>query len=107
MSQTFKKIVGKDILFDFLEKICDKNDKFYTFDINAYKRAELLDIITEFTETIQPYYHKAKTFYAERKCTYSSLCTIIRQICKLHSIILTSKIVYSKSKYNIPYFIYF
>jgi len=30
MSQTFKKIVGKDILFDFLEKICDKNDKFYT-----------------------------------------------------------------------------
>ena len=53
MSQTFKKIVDKDILFDFLEKICDKNEKFYTFDINAYKRAELLDIITEFTEMIK------------------------------------------------------
>ena len=49
MSQTFKKIIDKDILFDFLEKICDKNETFYTFDINAYKRAELLDINTEFT----------------------------------------------------------
>ena len=45
MSQTFKKTIDKDILFDFLEKISDKNEKFYTFDINAYKRAELLDII--------------------------------------------------------------
>ena len=107
MSQTFKKIVDKDILFDFLEKICDKNEKFYTFDINAYKRAELLDIITEFTEIIKPHYHKAKIFYVERKHTYSSLCTVIRQICKLHSIMFTTKVVYSKSKYNIPYFIYF
>ena len=107
MSQTFKSRVDKDILFDFLEKNCEKTEKRYIFNLSSYKRGELNESNDAFVEILKPYYHKAKLFYLERKRTYSGLCTIIRQICKTHSILFSTKVVYSKSKYNIPYFIYF
>ena len=37
---------------------------------------------------------------------YKNFVTIIRQICKYHHIPFTSNIKYSKSKYEIKYFIY-
>jgi len=107
MNQTFKKQIDKNILFDFLEIVCDKSDKYYIFNSSSYKRGELNGGNAAFLEQIKPFYHLAKLFYVERKLTYSGICTIIRQICKYHSILFTTKIVYSKSKYNIPYFIYF
>ena len=107
MSQTFKSRVDKDILFDFLEKNCEKTEKRYIFNLYSYKRGELNESNEVFVESLKPYYHKAKLFYLERKRTYSGLCTIIRQICKAHSILFSTKVVYSKSKYNIPYFVYF
>lgn len=107
MSQTFKNIVDKPILFMFLEDICDKSDKCYIFNMASYKRAEMNNSIQPFIDNIKPYYHKAKLFYIERQINYSRLCTIIRQICKLNSIVFSTKIVYNKSKYNIPYYIYF
>lgn len=107
MSQTFKTHINKNVLFDFLEKICEKRDKYFYFDLSSYKRGELNSENDLFLEIIKPYYHIAKQFYIKRKNTYSGLCTIIRQICKYNSISFTTKIVYSKSKYNIPYYIYF
>ncbi len=107
MNQTFKTQVDKHILFDFLAKVCDKNDKYYIFNSSAYKRGELNGGNTSFLEQIKPFYHVAKLFYVERKLTYTGLCTIIRQICKAQSIMFTTKVVYCKSKYNIPYYIYF
>lgn len=107
MSQTFKKSFDKGGLFYLLEKLCVKKDKYYIYDLTSYKRGELTNDNTIFIELLKPYYHKAKLFYLNRKITYSGMCTIIRQICKLHSIMFTTKIVYSKSKYNIPYYIYF
>jgi hypothetical protein len=107
MSQTFKSRVDKDILFDFLKLNCEKTEKYYVFNLTSYKRGELNDSNNAFLESLKPYYHKAKLFYLERKHTYSGLCTILRQICKAHSILYSTKVVYSKSKYNIPYFIYF
>jgi exoribonuclease II len=107
MNQTFKTVVDKFILFEFLEKNCEKNDEFYTFNMSSYKRAELFNNITEFIEKIKPYYHKSKQFYIEKIHSYTSLCTIIRQICKLNAIMFKKKIIYSKSKYNIPHFIYY
>ena len=107
MSQTFKSIVDKDILFDFLKRNCEKTEKYYTFNLTSYKRGELNDSNDMFLEVIKPYYHKAKLFYIERNRNYTGVCTIIRQLCKVHAILFSTKIVYSKSKYNIPYYIYF
>ena len=107
MSQTFKSRVDKDILFDFLKLNCEKTEKYYVFNLTSYKRGELNDSNNAFLESLKPYYHKAKLFYLERKHTYSGLCTILRQICKHNSIMFMTKVIYSKSKYNIPYYIYF
>ena len=107
MSQTFKSPINKNILFEFLEKICEKREKYFVFDLSSYKRGELNNENDLFLEIVKPYYHTAKQFYIERKISYSRLCTIIRQICKFNSISFTTKVLYSKSKYNIPYYIYF
>jgi hypothetical protein len=107
MSQTFKNPIKREILFEFLERVCEKTEKYYIFNLTSYKRGEIESTTEKFLEQIKPYYHTAKLFYIDRKRSYSGICTIIRQICKLHSIMFTTKITYSKSKYNIPYYIYF
>jgi hypothetical protein len=107
MSQSFKNPIKTEVLFEFLEKICEKTDKYYIFNMSSYKRGELDSVNDEFLEIIKPCYHVAKRFYVDRKRSYTTMCTIIRQICKFNSILFTTKIVYSKSKYNIPYYIYF
>ena len=107
MSQIFKKVINNEILFDFLDKICEKTDKYYIFNLESYKRGEMDSHIELFLEGLKSYYYRSKLFYLERKRSYTSICTIIRQICKGNSVMFTTKIIYSKSKYNIPYYIYF
>lgn len=41
MNQTFKAQIDKNILFDFLENVCEKSDKYYIFNSSSYKRGEL------------------------------------------------------------------
>ena len=40
MSQTFKTNIDKSILFVFLEKVCNKTEKYFLFDMSAYKKGE-------------------------------------------------------------------
>lgn len=107
MNQIFKETVKKDILYDFLNIVCEKTDKYFIFDNNAYKRANINDELQTFLNNVKEYYHKSKNFYIERKMTYSRFCTVLRQICNNNNIMFTTKVVYNKSKYNIPYYIYF
>ena len=106
-SQIFKNQISKDILFDLLDKICVKNDKYYTLNKISFKKGEYLKILEPFTELLLPNYHTSKQFYVTRKLNYSSFVTIIRQLCRLNSIHYTSKIVYNKSTYDIVYYIYY
>jgi hypothetical protein len=108
MSQIFKSSIDKSLLFNFLEKICHKTEKYYLFDINAYKRLSLeKNILSDFCDSLKKHYHKSKIFYIERELNYNKLCTVIRQICNFNSVLFCRKIVYSKSKYDIPYQIFF
>jgi len=106
MSQIFKRIVDRSLLFDYLYKTCQTPDKHFVFDLTSYKRGEFNGHNKTFCDSIRQYYHTAKCFYIDRKLSYSNMCTIIRQICKPNNILYTTKIVYSQSKYNINYFIY-
>jgi hypothetical protein len=106
-SQLFKKLVPKEILFDVLEKICIKKEKYYFFDMNAYRKLIFHELHLDFCENLKEYYHLGKQFYLERKMSYNSFATIIRQICKSNNIMYTSQIKYNESKYNIDYFVYF
>lgn len=106
-NQIFKKMVPEKILFDLLEKICIKKEKYYLFDINAYKKILFYNYQNEFCDALKEYYHLGKQFYLTRQMKYNSFTTILRQICKLRNIMYTSQIKYNESKYNIDYLIYF
>jgi len=106
-NQIIKKMIPSSLLYDLLDKVCLKTDKFYVFDMNAYKKIQFHKYEAEFCEALKEYYHQGKQFYLERKMKYNAFTTIIRQICKLTNIMYTSQIKYNESKYNIVYYIYF
>ena len=106
-NQLFKKNVPNEYLFDLLEKICIKTDKYYLVDLNGFKKLVFYNYFEDFKKQIIPHYNLSKQFYVQRKLTYNSFTNIIRQICKSNNIMFTSQIKYNESKYNIDFLIYF
>jgi len=105
--QIFKHSVPNELLIKLLDNIAIKCDKCYVLNNNSYKKGIFNDIIPTFISECIPYYHVSKQNYLERKLTYNSFITIIRQICNLNKITYTSKLKYDKSTYDIIYYIYF
>ena len=106
-NQIFKNNVPNELLFDLLEKICVKTTKYYYFNIDSFKKGIFTQDINQFFEQCKPYYHISKKKYLEKKITYNTFITVLRQICNFNKIIFTSQIKYDKSKYNIVYYVYF
>jgi hypothetical protein len=106
VNQIFKNPVPTRILFDLLDKICLKTDKYYHLDMNAYRKLLFHNYHTTFCETIKEYYFLGKQFYVTREITYKSFTNIIRQICKRNVILYTSLMRYNESNYNIDFCIY-
>lgn len=105
--QLFLQLVPQSLLYDILEKVSEKTDKYYIIDINTYKRIKFYELSDTFIQTFLPYYKPSKKFYLERDFTYNSFTNVIRQICKSNSITFTSKIKYHESSYNIEYYVYY
>lgn len=105
-SQIFKKQIPNQILIKLLDDIAVKTDKCYILDNNSYKKGIFNDLIINFINDCKPYYYLSKRKYLDRKLTYNSFITIIRQICNFNKITYTSQIKYDKSTYNIMYYIY-
>ena len=101
--QIFKKIVPVDILYQFLDKICESTPNSYILNINSYKKMLYYDYHVDFLKELVPYYHISKQFYLEREITYNSMTTILRQICKSHQLKIESKMKYVDSNYIIEY----
>ena len=76
LKQIFRENVPVQTLFDLLEKICLKTDKYYLIDNNAYKRMIFNEYHNDFFDFILPYYQESKKFYVTRKCTYNSFVNI-------------------------------
>jgi hypothetical protein len=105
--QIFKSAVMNEDVYTFLDGICMKNEKHYTLNKNAYKKGVFTNTIAAFFEKIRPHYHLSKRKYIDKKLTYNSFTTVIRQICNYNKITFTSQIKYDKSEYDIVYYIYF
>lgn len=107
-SQIFKKKIPTQMLFELLEKISIITDKRYILSKSAYKKgnSETNNIIQEFLNQCKEYYYLSKQKYLETKLTYNSFITVVRQICNYNNITYTSQIKYSKSDYDIEYYIY-
>ena len=106
-TQIFRKKVPSELLFELLDKICLKTEKYYLIDTNAYRKLIFYNHNVEFCDSLREYYNLSKQFYLERKMIYNSFTNIVRQICKLNNIMFTSQIKYNESKYNIDFLIYY
>ena len=115
VSQIIKKDIPTNIIYEFLDKICDNNvneniidqKKYFTINKSSFRKAEFHNLIIPFLEVIKQYYHLSKQFYITRKLTYNNFLTIIRQICNFKNISYESKITYQKSNYEVIYYIFF
>ena len=105
--QIFKDHVPNELLIKLLNDIAIKTEKCYVLNNNCYKKGMFNNIIEDFITQCIPYYHISKRKYLERKITYNSFITIIRQICNFNKITYTSQLTYDKSTYDIIYYIYF
>lgn len=107
-SQIFKKKIPTQLLFDLLDKISLMNEKKYIVNRSAYKKGHIdeSNLIQEFVDKCKEYYYLSKQKYLDRKLTYNSFVTIVRQICNYNNITYTSQIKYCKSDYDIEYHIY-
>jgi hypothetical protein len=105
-TQIFKNNVPNDILFELLDSICLRNEKHYTFNNDSFKKGVFKELIQKFLENSRQYYHISKRKYLDRKLTYNSFTTVLRQICNSNKITYTSQIKYDKSSYSIVYYIY-
>jgi len=104
-SQLFKQNVPQNILFELLDVIATKNNDSYIINNASFKKGVYNAMIPEFYIICKQYYHTSKQKYIDRKLTYNSFITIIRQICNHNAIKYTSFIKYDKSKYDILYII--
>lgn len=107
MTQIFKTQIPTDSLFTILELNCIKNGFYYIFDINSYKKGIFNESISTFLANCKEYYYLSKHKYLDRKLTYNSFATVLRQICNYNKISYKTEIKYDKSTYNIVYLIYF
>jgi hypothetical protein len=105
-NQIFKKDIPNELFFELLDSICLKNEKHYIYNLDSFKKGVYTELIQNFIEECVPFYHISKRKYLERKLTYTSFTTILRQLCNFNKIIYTSQIKYDKSKYDIVYYIY-
>ena len=104
--QLFKNIIPKKKVYNLLENICTKTEKYFTLNKDAFKKGIFNNIIPNFLEECKDFYHLSKQKYIDKKLTYNTFTTVIRQICNSNKIIYTSKIKYVNSTYDIIYYIY-
>ena len=95
-NQIFKKQVPIKLLFDLLDTICLKTNKYYLIDANSYKKMLFNDLHTKLCNELSDYYFLSKQFYINRKMSYNSFTNIIRQICKNNNIMFASSIKYNE-----------
>ena len=100
-SQIFKNNVPTELLFNLLDSICLKNEKHYLFNSDSYKKGIYKELIQKFILDCTQYYHLYKLKYLEKKLTFNSFTTILRQICNFNKIKYISQIKYDKSSYGI------
>lgn len=103
MSQLFKKMYPIEKLKQFLDLVCEENEFQYIFNNVAFKRGQMYEHIQFLINDLQNYYYTSKHFYLKRKLNLKTFCTILRQLCKMHDIPFSTKILYSKSLYEIVY----
>ena len=104
MSQVFKTIVPKSLLYEFLSKNCSSQKQFFIFNSDAFKKVVYNGTLVVFLEACKPFYFHSKQRYLQN-ITYNGIITVLRQICNINKIAYSSKVKYAHSTYIIEYYI--
>mgnify|MGYP006078205497 FL=1 len=100
----YKKPLPIHILKEFLMNNAEEENNFYVINKIVYKKSLENNTIQQLYSILLEYYKDNKQFYLNREIDYTRFITIIRHICKFHSINIISQIKYDKNKYNIIYY---
>jgi len=104
-SQIFKTSPSLDLFIAFIKSNGEFRKNQYIFSKSSFKKARLNKMVNPFFLKLKEHYYGSKKYYVERKITYKSLVTVIRQGCKFFDMPFTSSIKYDKSKYTMEYYI--
>ena len=104
--QVFKNDIPVNLLFDLLEQICLKTEKYYFLDQNAYKKLLFHSLFPDFKTELREYYYISKRFYIDRELTYRTFANVVRQVSRFTNTRFESEVKYHQSKYHMDYMIY-
>jgi len=102
-SSLFRTKVPKKLMMTFLRDIGQRERNGYVIYDELLKRKGRKASIVAFLCATKAYYYPSKWYYARKVNDTKSLMTIIRQICKLHNIPISSRTLYHHTKYTIHY----
>ena len=102
-SSLFRAKVPKELLITFLRDVGQRERNGYVIYDELLKRKGREASISAFLCATMAYYYPSKWYYARKVKNSKSLMTVIRQICKLHNIPVSSRTLYQHAKYTIHY----
>ena len=101
--QLFREAVPRSLIISVTEALCAKNGGSYTLSLATYRAAAHRGDVERIRNALKPYYHLSKQYYVTRGATYGHTATLLRQLCKSIGASFTSKILYSRSTYELRY----
>ena len=100
----YKNPVPIYILKEFLMNNAEQENNFYVINKIKYRKSLENGNIEKLSNILSEYYKDSKKIYVNREMSYTRFITIIRHICKFHSINIISQIKYDKNTYNMIYY---
>ena len=63
--------ISNNILYDFLDIYCIKEDNYYILNKSIFKQYEYNNVITEFFTILKKYYYDKSLYYLNREINYN------------------------------------
>jgi len=96
-----------DFFYDYLLKFGTLENDYILINPNHFKRAKYSDVLNEFLDKIEPYYHTTKKKYINREdISYIQFITILRQISHMNGVFFEYKIKHTNSKHYMEYYFF-
>jgi len=93
---------------EYLIKFGTIENNYVLINPNHFKRAKYSEILKEFLDKVEPFYHNSKKKYINRDdMTYMQFITILRQISHMNGVFFDYKIKYTNSKHYMEYYFFF
>lgn len=93
---------------EYLLKFGTLENNYVMINPNNFKRSKYSEIINEFLDKVEPYYHSSKKKYINRNdINYMQFITVLRHISHMNDVFFNYKIKYTNSKHYMEYYFFF